>query len=67
MPGYVQKALTEFFVDTPLQPQHSPHAWQAPTYGVPIQYTASIDEFPVLPPTDKSRIQEIVGTLLYYA
>jgi hypothetical protein len=60
MPGYIQKAITKFKVQTPARPQHSPHAWQAPTYGAPIQFTEPDDTSPELPPTDKTRIQESI-------
>jgi hypothetical protein len=66
MPGYIAKALTKFCHTPPTKDQHSPHAWTAPTYGAPIQLTAPTDLSPELPPTDKTKIQEIIGTLLYY-
>jgi hypothetical protein len=34
MPCYIEKALTKFQHEPPQCPQHSPHAWTAPTYGL---------------------------------
>jgi hypothetical protein len=67
MPGYIEKALQRFQHTVPLRPQHSPHAWVPPLYGAKIQLTSETD---VSPPLDKAGItclQEVIGTLLYYA
>jgi hypothetical protein len=67
MPGYVEKALQCFQHPSPARPQHSPHAWVPPSYGVKIQLTNKTD---LSPPLDKSgitRLQEVIGTLLHYA
>jgi hypothetical protein len=66
MPGYIARALTRFQHTVPTQPQHAPHAWNAPTYGAKQQFTAH-DETPALDLTNTRRIQEVLGTLLYYA
>jgi len=66
MPGYVQNALQRFGVPPPSRPQDSPHAWQKPQYGAHTQLTAPIDSSPPLPPSDLTRLQEVIGTLLYY-
>jgi hypothetical protein len=66
MPGYVAKAIAKFCASTPTRPQHSPHAWQAPQYGAKIQYTTPDDTSTPLSPTAKTRLQEIIGTLLFY-
>ena len=67
MPGYVEKALQRFEHPAPKRPQDSPHPWTAPVYGAKTQLTAPPDTTPVLPPSDRTRIQEIIGTLLFYA
>jgi hypothetical protein len=67
MPGYVQKALTRFQHPAPTRPQHSPHAWTPPSYGIAVQLTPPPDTSAPLPPADITRIKEVVGTLLYYA
>ena len=67
MPGYVEKALQRFEHPAPKRPQDSPHPWTAPVYGAKTQFTAPPDTTPVLPPSARTRIQEIIGTLLFYA
>jgi hypothetical protein len=67
MPGYVAKALLRFHHVVATRPQHSPHAWQAPAYGVATQLTAPNDDSPLLNAEGVTRIQEIIGVLLYYA
>jgi hypothetical protein len=66
MPSYIAKALLKFCVTTPQCPQHLPHAWTSPTYGTPVQYTEPKDTSAALTPAGKTRLQEIIGTLLYY-
>jgi hypothetical protein len=44
-----------------------PHAWTAPNYGVKVQLTEPDDKSGLLPPDEIKRIQQITGTLLYYA
>jgi hypothetical protein len=67
MPGYVTALLNKYQHPTPTRPQHSPHAWTAPNYGAKIQLTAPTDESASLPPAEVKRIQQVTGTLLYYA
>jgi hypothetical protein len=67
MPGYIAKALHRFQHVAPKRPQHSPHAWVAPTYGAATQLTAPPDQSPALDAKGATRIQEVVGVLLYYA
>ena len=66
MPGYVAKALQRFEHPTPSRKQDSPHAWTKPDYGAKQQLTPPIDDSRNLEASEKLRIQEIVGTLLYY-
>ncbi|GAX19836.1 hypothetical protein FisN_11Lu298 [Fistulifera solaris] len=67
MPGYVERALSRFDHPLPKQPEHSPHAWTAPIYGSRQQYAQTLDDAPQVSPAITTRIQEILGTLLYYA
>jgi hypothetical protein len=67
MPGYIPAALHKFQYPPPLRPQHSPHHWHHPNYGVPTQLTPPADESKPLPPDGIQRLQQIIGTLLYYA
>jgi hypothetical protein len=67
MPGYIANALHKFRHPTPKQPQHAPHDWTKPTYGAKVQYTTPTDTTARLSDEATTRIQKIVGTLLYYA
>ena len=68
MPDYVRKALERFCHNQPLRPQHSPHAWLAPVYGLKIQQlTPPPDDTAPLDSSGKTRIQEIIGVFLFYA
>ena len=67
MPGYIEKALQRFTHPTPTRPQHAPSQWTAPQYGAPIQYADDEDNTAPLPKEGITRLQQIIGTLLYYA
>jgi hypothetical protein len=67
MPGYIERALTRFQHTASLKPEHSPHPWQRPNYGAKTQFTTPPDESPALDAADKTRILEVLGTLLFYA
>jgi hypothetical protein len=66
MPGYVAKALNKFRHGQPTRPQHAPHAWLKPNYGAPTQLTDPIDNSAPLDASGLTRLQEIIGTFLYY-
>jgi hypothetical protein len=67
MPGYIYTVLHKFQHLLPSRPEHSPHVWHKPVYGQTTQQPFPEDgsnhhtSFGIL------RIQQIVGTLLYYA
>jgi hypothetical protein len=67
MPGYIDRALHRFSHPQPSRPQHAPHAWQRPIYGARTQYATDEDTSPLLSSTDTKRVQEVLGTLLFYA
>ena len=67
MPGYIEATLHRFQHPLPAKPQHSPHAWTAPTYGAATQWAIDADDSPPLQATDLTILQQILGTLLYYA
>jgi hypothetical protein len=67
MPGYIAKALERFQHPTPRRPQHSPHDWIAPQYGAHTQLTEPEDTSPSLLPASIQFLQQVIGTLLYYA
>jgi hypothetical protein len=65
MPGYIQRALLRFKHPSPLRREDSPHEWSAPVYGARQQY-AKTDDSAQADADAKLRIQEVLGTLLYY-
>jgi hypothetical protein len=67
MPGYVAKALHRFQHPTPNKPKYSPSKFTAPTYSSAPQLSTPIDDSAYLNASEKLRLQEVVGTLLYYA
>jgi len=67
MPDYIDKALQRFEVPTPTSAQHSPHAWLPPFYGTGPQLTKPIDDSTPLDKKGLTRLQQVIGTILYYA
>ena len=67
MPGYVRKALHKFQHLWNGRRQDSPFQWTPPTYGAKVQYADDEISLPILSTDDTLRIQQIVGTFLYYA
>jgi hypothetical protein len=67
IPGYIDRALQRFKHPPPTRPQHSPHAWQKPTYGATTQYAPEPDTSPALDASDTHHVQQVLGTLLFYA
>ncbi len=65
-PGYINKVLTKYQHPTPVSPQHAPYK------AAPIQYGAQVQRVEVnttqpLTPKEIKHVQDIIGTLLYYA
>jgi hypothetical protein len=67
MPGYIAAALHKFQHPKLNRAQHAPHKWNEPIYGAKIQLADPIDQSEPLPPEGIKRVQQITGTLLYYA
>jgi len=67
MPGYIERVLTHFQHPAPTQQQHSLHKHDVPRYGAKVQYKDDPDNSPALDAADTKRVQEVLGTLLYYA
>jgi len=67
MPGYIEAALHKFQHKTAARAQYAPHGYNAPNYGAKIQLSAPADETQPLTPEATRRVQQITGTLLYYA
>jgi hypothetical protein len=67
MPTYIAKALHKFQHETPSRPQDSPHDHTEPVYGQKVQFAKLDDSSPLLNDHGTKRVQEVSGTLLYYA
>ena len=69
MPSYIFKVCTRFY-GANVAPKfvEAPHAWTNPQYGSSQpQLTSPIDASPLLSSPEKTRLQEIFGSLLYFA
>jgi hypothetical protein len=67
MPGYVHEALQRFQHAMPRRLQHQPHPNVEPSYGTKIQYANAADSSRPLTPKEKTFVQQVLGTFLYYA
>jgi hypothetical protein len=67
MPKYVHKQLTRYAHPKPAKPQHCPFSPNPITYGKDNQAPTPTDDSPPLDDAGKKRIQQIVGSFLYYA
>jgi hypothetical protein len=67
MPGYVAAVLHKFQHVPPCQPCHAPSVWNKPQYGVKVQLMDPIDTTPKLTDPQTKRLQQVVGTFLFYA
>ena len=67
MPHYITKLLERFDHPPPRHPQHSPYAAQPKRFGVSAQLPVPHHTKPILPPDRILRIQQIIGSILYYA
>ena len=67
MATYIQESLHKFRHPAPSFPQDAPHSWNQPIYGAAVQYDDQHDHSPLLPPKSINLVQQIIGTLLYYA
>jgi hypothetical protein len=67
MPGYVDRMLHKFQHPKPYRPEHAPYAWNAPVYGKKTQLAAPEDDAPKLDKAGILKVQQVVGTSLYYA
>jgi hypothetical protein len=67
MPGYIKAALHKYQHPAPTHPEHAPHQWNPPVYGAKTQCVEDTQASPALSPKDVNRIQQLGGTLIYYA
>lgn len=67
MKGYVQKALQRFEHETPRRKQNAPSKYSYPNYGAKVQLAEDDDVTAPLDKREIKKLQEIIGTFLYYA
>ena len=67
MPEYIPNVLTRFKHPIPKRKQNSPHTWTPPNFGSKIQMATEQETSAILPHSDKLFVQQVVGSLLYYA
>ena len=67
MPGYVSEALSRFKHIWSGKPEDQPYAHVVPNYGAKVQYAADGDTSRLATKEEKTFIQQVVGTFLYYA
>ena len=67
MPGYIKTQLQRYKHSKPTRPQHSPHPVVPSRYGKSAQNPIPPDETPAAGPDGILRIQQVVGSILYYA
>jgi hypothetical protein len=67
MPGYIKAALHKYQHPAPARPEHAPHTWNPPIYGAKTQFVDDKTSSPALSDKDVNKVQQLKGTLLYYA
>jgi hypothetical protein len=67
MPGYIKAALHKYQHAAPARPEHAPHTWNPPIYGAKTQFASEETTSPTLSDKDVNKLQQLTGTLLYYA
>jgi hypothetical protein len=67
MPGYIIKQLQKYKHTMPTKPQHCPYTPQPHQYGSNVQCLLSLDTFPPLSDANKKHVQQVIGSILYYA
>jgi hypothetical protein len=67
MPGYIKAALHKYQHPAPARPEHAPHTWNPPIYGAKTQFVSDPKPSPAISDKDVNKLQQLTGTLLYYA
>jgi hypothetical protein len=67
MPGYIKAALHKYQHPASARPEHAPHTWNPPIYGAKTQFVNEETTSPALSDKDVNKLQQLTGTLLYYA
>ena len=62
----LRPALHKFQHPAPKRAQYAPHQWTRPNYGAKKQLATPLDTLLPIPEEGKCRIQNIIGTFLYY-
>lgn len=67
MPNYIHQVLTQYKHPCPTKPVHAPSQWIEPSYGKTTQLAPLPDTSDQLDEKQQLLIQQITGSLLYYA
>jgi hypothetical protein len=67
MPGYIKAALHKYQHPALARPEHAPHTWNPPIYRAKTQFVNEEITSPALSDKDVKKLQQLTGTLLYYA
>jgi hypothetical protein len=67
MPRDIKAALHKYQHPAPARPEHAPHTWNPPRYGAKTQFVNEATPSPVISDKDVNKLQQLTGTLLYYA
>jgi hypothetical protein len=67
MPGYIKAAFHKYQHTAKARPEHAPHTWNPPIYGAKTQFLNDKTSSPALSDKDVNKLQQLTGTLLYYA
>jgi hypothetical protein len=67
LPGYIKAQLHKYQHPTPARPEHAPHTWKPPIYGAKTQFVNEATPSPTLSDKDVNKLEQLTGTLLYYA
>ena len=66
IPNYIPNLLTQLQFES-TKTEHDPHEHNMPIYGTHVQHQTDEPSLPVLPKQEITKIQQVVGSLLYYA
>jgi hypothetical protein len=66
-PVYIKAALDKYQHAAPARPEHAPHTWNPPIYGDKGQFVRDETISPALSNKDVNKLQQLMGTLLYYS
>jgi hypothetical protein len=67
MPGYIKAAFHKYQHPAPARPEHAPNTWHPPIYGAKTQFVTETITSPTLSDKEINKLQQLTGTLLYYA